>query len=88
MVNEKNLELGKVVHTTTVDAEGLQTDRFRVTIPIGCLEEATQDKLFYWCVEEFDFAFIDWGEGVIKLYYKTEHYLPEGYEPEEVDDDV
>ncbi len=83
MANDKKIELGKVDHTRTVDTEGLQTDRFRVSIPIECLEETTQDKLFYWCVEEFDFAFMDWAEGVIKLYYKTEHYLPEGYKSEE-----
>ena len=83
MANDKKIELGKVDHTRTVDTEGLQTDRFRVSIPIDCLEDAVQDKLLYWCVEEFDFAFIDWNEGIIKLYYKTEHYLPEDYQPEE-----
>lgn len=88
MENGKKFELGKLVHTRTVDTDGFQTDRFRVSIPIDCMEETVQDKLLYWGVEEWDCAFIDWNEGLIKLYYKTEHYLPEGYEPEEVDDYV
>lgn len=85
MMNGKKIELGKVVHTRTIDSDGLQTDRFRVSIPFDCLEDTAQDKLLYWGVEEFDYAFFDWAEGLIKLYYKTEHYLPEDYAPEEIE---
>lgn len=87
MANEKKFELGKVIHTKTIK-DGLQTDRIRICVPLSALSEEAQATLDYWWVEEFDYAFIDWNEGLIKLYYKTEHYLPEGYEPEEVDDYV
>lgn len=88
MVSEKEVSLGDAVHTRTVDAEGLQIDRIRVSIPISALSQDAKALLDYWWVEEFNYAFIDWNEGLIKLYYKTQHYLPDGYEPEGVDDYV
>jgi len=88
MANEKKIELGKAVHTRAVDAEGLQTDRIRVSIPLSALSEDAKDLLGYWCVEDFYCSVLDWADDEIRLYYRTDHYLPEGYEPEEVDEYV
>ena len=84
---EKLLEAGIVTHTRTVK-DGLQTDRIRVCVPLSALSEEARTTLDYWWVEDFNYAFIDWEEGLIKLYYRTDHYLPEGYEHEEVEEEV
>ena len=74
--------LGKVVHSRKV--EGLQTDSFTTSIPLDFLSADGVKLLSHWCVEEFDRAYVDWENGEIVLVYKTEHWLPEGYVPEEV----
>ena len=63
----------------------LQVDEFTIKIPVDCLTDKGIEKLQYWCVEELDRAYIDWVNGTIVLEYTTEHYLPEGYEHEEVE---
>ena len=80
--------LGTATHTCVVDKEKLQVDRIRVSIPLSALTEEAQTLLWYWMVEDFDCAFLDWADGEIRLYYRTEHYLPKDYEPEAVGKDA
>lgn len=86
MDKKQEVTLGTVKHTITVDENRMERDRFEVIIPIDCLEKIGQDELFDWCVEDFYRAEIVWSEGKIKLYYHTDHYLPEGYTPEPTED--
>ena len=80
---------GTVVHERKFMGDNdLQVDEFTIKIPVDCLSDKGIGKLQYWCVEEMDRAYIDWPKGVIVLEYTTEHYLPEGYEHEEVEEEV
>lgn len=80
---------GTVVHERKFMGDGdLQVDEFTINIPVNCLSDKGIGKLQHWCVEEMDRAYIDWAKGVIVLEYTTEHYLPEGYEHEEVEEEV
>ena len=80
---------GTVVHERKFMGDGdLQVDEFTIKIPVDCLSNKGIGKLQHWCVEELDRAYIDWSKGVFVLEYITEHYLPEGYEHEEVYEEV
>ena len=77
-----NYDLSEVLHgrntiSTEVDGEKVQVDRFEVHISTSALSEAGRHLLHLWAVEELDYACIDWGNGQIKLFYRTAHYIPD-----------
>ena len=69
-------KLGTATHSTKIDSGCYQVDKIKVNIPLSLLTEEAQNLLNYWCVEEFNFAEIDWAEDEIVLYYRTSHFLP------------
>lgn len=56
-----------------------QIDKFKTTINLDILREEDKDLLRYWCIEDFDRAYISWKDNQLILDYQTVHYLPEDY---------
>lgn len=80
-------DLGTATHTSEVEECRIQTDSIKVSIPISVLSDDAQKLLTYWWVEDFDYAYINWQDGEIRLGYRTAHYLPAEYDDEELDED-
>lgn len=85
MVNLGSKKIGEVTHSRVIEGD-LQTDRFSVKIPLSVLSDEAQALLDYWCVEEFDYAYLDRESGLIVLVAIHEGALPDGYEPECLED--
>lgn len=76
------MKSSEVDHDKTVskDEQGYyQVDNFKAKINLDILREEDKDLLRYWCIEDFDRAYIDWGKNQLILDYSTLHYLPEDY---------
>lgn len=74
---------GKVTHTKKIQrSDGVEErlDKLVTSIPIDCLDEEGRGLLQYWCIEDFDYAYIDWKNDELVMVYSTYH----GYT---VDDD-
>lgn len=75
------LDKGKVFHHRIIYPYGyksgyVQKDKITATISLDFIEKDDLDKkLWYWCVEDFDSAHIDWKNHQIVLEYKTEHTI-------------
>ena len=64
---------GIIKHISTTYGTG-RTDSFSATIPLDIFSEEALGLLRYWCIEDFDCAFIDWEKHEIRLHYETEHF--------------
>lgn len=78
-----NNEKAWVKHERKVVGE-VQKDTFKVEIPVDIFSPAGSNTLFSWAADEFDTAVIDWQERKIVLTYTVQHYLPEGYTVEDL----
>ncbi|MCQ5128807.1 hypothetical protein NE562_03990 [Butyricicoccus faecihominis] len=85
MIRLGTKKVGEVTHSRVVDGD-LQTDRFSVKIPLSVLSDEAKDLLDYWYVEEFDYAYLDRESGLLVLVATHEGVLPDGYEPESLED--
>ena len=85
MVRLGTKKVDEITHSRVIERD-LQIDRFSVKIPMSVLSEKAQKLLDYWCVEEFDYAYLDRETGVIVLVATHEGILPDGYEPESLED--
>lgn len=85
MVNLGSKIVGEVTHSRVIEGD-VQKDRFSTKIPLSILADEAQELLDYWCVEEFDYAYLDRESGLIVLVAIHEGALPDGYEPESLED--
>lgn len=85
MIKLGTKKVGEVTHSRVVEGD-VQKDRFSTKIPLSVLSEKAQNLLDYWCVEDFDYAYLDRETGVIVLVATHEGILPDGYEPESIED--
>ena len=85
MIKLGTKKVGEVAHSRVIEGD-LQIDRFSTKIPLSAISDEAQELLDYWCVEEFDYAYLDRESGLIVLVATHEGVLPEGYEPECLED--
>lgn len=70
---------GSVEHERIIK-DGLQSDVLTTRIPLECVNADGLRLLDYWCVEDFDYAYINREDGEYILVCEIQHYLPDGYE--------
>lgn len=85
MIKLGSKKIGEITHNRVIEGD-VQTDRFSTKIPLSVLSDEAQDLLNYWCVEEFDYAYIDRKTDLLVLVATHEGVLPDGYEPECLED--
>ena len=64
----------------------IQFDRLTTRISLRALADKVVELLDYWCVSEFDSAYIDWSNYELVLAYETEHYVDRDYALEMLND--
>ena len=72
---------GKVEHKRIIK-NGIQRDIFTTRIPLDSVDDKGLSLLGYWCVEDFDKAWVDFKNDEFVLEYETIHYLPRGVIPD------
>lgn len=67
---------GKVIHTKKIQrSDGVEDrlDTLTTSIPFDCIDDEGLGILQYWCIEDFDYAYIDWHNMEIVMVYRTYH---------------
>ncbi len=80
---------GKTEHKRVITKEDgayIQFDYLTTRIHLNALTDDSVDLLNYWCIEDFDRAFIDWEKYEIVLIYSAKHYVPETHAMEVLKD--